>query len=128
MTLWGHSAGSQSISVYSYHYVDDPIVSAFIETSGQHSLIPSDDGSSWKAVVNATGCNQNGDAEEELACMKKVPPRSIKHGISPSNLLNYGSKSGGGPVTDNITYLSPGEYQARGIQGRFAKLVCLFSL
>ena len=126
MTLWGHSAGSISISLYSYQYVDDPIVSALIETSGQPSLIPSDDGSRWKAVTNATGCSRS-DAEEELACMKQLPPRSIKRGISLSNLPSYGASTGGTPVTDNITFLSLEEYKTRGTEGRFAKLVNLSS-
>ena len=126
MTLWGHSAGAISISLYSYQYVDDPIVSALIETSGQPPLIPSDDGSSWKTVVNATGCSRDNDAEE-LACMKQLPPRSIKRGISPNDLPGYGDiiSGTGTPVIDNVTFLSLEEYQARGTEGRFARLVRL---
>lgn len=124
MTLLGHSAGAISIGLYSYQYVDDPIVSAFAEISGQPPLIPSDTGASWKAVVSSTGCTRNGNADEELACLKSLPPRDLKRNISASNLLSYRAPiNGGQPVTDNVIFLPISEYYARGAQGRFAKLV-----
>ena len=122
ISLMGHSAGSISIGLYSYHYVDDPIVSALIELSGQPGLLPSDDGSAWKSILNATGCGQ-GYATDELACLRKLHPRQIKRAISPRNILDYGDLSGGSITVDNVGFLPLEEYSVRGRVGKFSKLV-----
>lgn len=123
MTIMGHSAGSVSIAYYSYQYVEDPIVSGFIQISGQPPLIPSDDGASWAQVINGTGCS-NSDAAAEVACMQKVAPRDLKRNISSNNMEALTTGIGGGtPVVDNVTFLTLAEYASRGKAGKFAKLV-----
>ena len=122
MSLMGHSAGSISISYYSFQYEHDPIVSALIEISGQPGLIASDDGKSWPTVANRTDCS-NSDLDIELSCMRNLPPRYLKTNISASNIVPLGNINGGVPVIDNITVFSVEEYAARGKAGRFAKLV-----
>lgn len=124
MTLAGHSAGSISIAYYSYTYVEDPIVSALIEFSGQPVTVPMDDGSSWKAVANATGCS-NADSEAELACMRQVPARGLKKAMNVNNLATFTDPGigGGSLVFDNETVLDPAEYAKRSAAGNFAKLV-----
>lgn len=72
MALAGHSAGSQSIAYSSYAYKNDAMVSGLVELSGQPGLIATDDGSSWKCIVNITVCS-NTNTSTELACMRTVP-------------------------------------------------------
>ena len=125
MTLSGQSAGSQSVAIWSYAYPDDPIVSGLIEFSGQASLIPPDDGSSWKSVANTTGCS-NPDANAELECMRSVPPRQLKRAIGINNtptLADPGTITGGVPAVDNVTIFAAADYKARGETGRFTKVV-----
>ncbi|MCJ1331585.1 hypothetical protein MMC10_008276 [Thelotrema lepadinum] len=129
MTLSGQSAGSQSVAIWSYAYPDDPIVSGLIEFSGQASLIPPDDGSSWKSVANTTGCS-NPDANAELECMRSVPPRQLKRAIGINNtptLADPGTITGGVPAVDNVTIFAAADYKARGETGRFTKVPLLLS-
>lgn len=122
MTLLGQSAGS--IAYWSYAYKDDPIVAGVIELSGQPGLIATDDGSSWTAIANTTGCS-NTDAAVELECMKAVPARDLKRAMSPNNTPSFTDAvlTGGTPVVDNITVFPLSEYTTRGISGDFAKVV-----
>ena len=125
ITLAGQSAGSQSIAMYSYAYADDPIVSAFIQLSGQPESVPHDTGACWRKVANGTGCRNASSSETELQCLKRLPPRAIKRAISPSNFIDYADLSGGLPLADNETVFELAEYTTRGLAGRIAKVVRL---
>lgn len=124
MILSGHSAGSISTAYWSYIYEKDPIVSGFIELSGQPGLLATDDGSSWISIANSTGCS-NTDTDAELACMRNVPARTLKRAMSVNNVPSLTDPviNGGNPVIDNVTVFSVAEYAARGKAGNFAKLV-----
>lgn len=124
MTLAGHSAGSQLIAYWSYAYKNDPIVSSLVEFSGQPGLIANDDGSSWEALANTTGCS-NLDRLTELACMRSVPPRDLKRAMSFNNVPDFTTPiiNGGTPAVDNVTVFPLAEYTTRGLAGDFAKLV-----
>ncbi|MCJ1247028.1 hypothetical protein MMC30_004239 [Trapelia coarctata] len=123
MTLMGQSAGASSIASYSFAYADDPIVSGLFQMSGQPETLPPDDGSSWKALVNATGC-AGGD---EVGCLKRLPARALKRGINADNWIQYGDPAGGTPVADNVTYFAPAEARKLGLAGKFAKIPLLAS-
>ena len=124
MTLSGHSAGSMSVSYWAHAYVNDPIVSGFIEFSGQPGLIANDDGSSWKTIANITSCaNSNSDAE--LECMRKVPARDLKHALNVNNFPTIAETgiTGGTPAVDNVTIFPVTAYPELDKAGKFAKLV-----
>ncbi|KAH8672755.1 Alpha/Beta hydrolase protein [Tricladium varicosporioides] len=127
MVLSGQSAGSISATYWSYTYPNDPIVSGLIEYSGQPGLLATDDGSSWIAIANSTGCS-NDDKKVELACMKKVPARTLKHAMSVNNMPGFTDVVyGGNPVVDNVTVLPLEEYAARLKAGKFSKVPLLIS-
>ncbi|KAF2761786.1 carboxylesterase family protein [Pseudovirgaria hyperparasitica] len=126
MTLMGHSAGSISAALLSYAHVEDPIVSSLIELSGQPGLIPSDDGSSWEHVANTTGCANTENRLAEVACLRALPPRSLKRAITPNNTPTIAEGvAAGAPVVDNVTVFDPSEIARRGREGAFAKLPLL---
>lgn len=124
MTLSGHSAGSMSVAYWAHAYVDNPIVSGFIEFSGQPGLVGNDDGSSWKTIANVTGC-ANSDSEAELACMRKVPARDLKHAMNVNNIPTIAESgiTGGTPVVDNVTVFPVSSYAELDKAGRFVKVV-----
>ncbi|KAH6680802.1 carboxylesterase family protein [Halenospora varia] len=127
MVLSGQSAGSISAAYWSFTYVDDPIVSGLIEFSGQPGLLETDNGSSWIAMANSTGCT-NANSEVELQCMKKVPARALKHAMSASNTPGFTDVVyGGNPVVDNVTVLPLEEYTTRLKAGNFSKVPLLIS-
>ena len=126
MVLGGQSAGSISAAYYAYQYVEDPIVTGLIELSGQPGLLPADDGSAWKAAVNASGCAKSEEEAEQVKCMRSLKPRELKRAVNPSNLVPVTAGSTGGmPAVDNAAVFSVEEYAIRGKEGRFAKLVSL---
>lgn len=113
-----------SVAYWSYAYVDDPIVSVFIEFSGQPGLVATDDGTSWTTLAGKAGCAST-DREAELECMRGVEARQLKILMSPSNTPAFTDPvvQGGTPVVDNETVFGLAEYAARGKAGKFAKLV-----
>lgn len=134
ITFMGVSAGSMSVSAYAFAYADDPIVSGLIHMSGQATSIDPAGPEQWLAVVNRTNCLAGGDTvEEQLRCMKELPPRELRRGISASNLIPFGDDLGLrgsatlAPVVDNVTVFSAAEYLERGRAGQFAHIP-MFSL
>ncbi|KAF4627784.1 hypothetical protein G7Y89_g10368 [Cudoniella acicularis] len=128
MTLAGHSAGSISAAYWSYAYASDPIVSAFVEFSGQPGLLPLDDGSGWGHVANQTGCANSRDVEEELECMQSLPARELKSAMYDTNMPSFtDAVYGGRPVVDNVSVFTAEEYASRGLEGKFAKLPLLIT-
>lgn len=122
MVLMGHSAGSHSVSTWAYAWKDDPIVKGLVTLSGQALAVQLDDGSSWKKVVNATGCLKE-SGKGEVDCLRKKGARELRRAIGRSRLMEYGELTGGLPVVDNKTVFAPEGYVARGMAGEFAKIV-----
>ncbi|KAF8244867.1 alpha/beta-hydrolase, partial [Wilcoxina mikolae CBS 423.85] len=126
ITLFGESAGSASISAYSYAYPKDPLVRGFIMQSGTVELIGNPGPSEFRRVSAAVGC---GGAEEEEAkrvqCMKQVDARTLQDAVSNRTLNFYAFPSGGNPGVDNVTVFTQAEYVARGLAGKFAKIPTL---
>ena len=124
MILFGESAGAISISSYSYAYPDNPIVRGLILQSGTAELIRNPGPSEFIRVSDALGCGGHGvDDRERMACMKKADAERIRHAISNRTLNYYAFPSGGVPGVDNITAFPVEELVARGLAGKFAKLV-----
>ncbi|KPI36837.1 Liver carboxylesterase B-1 [Cyphellophora attinorum] len=92
ITLWGQSAGSIATNAWTYSYLNDPIVSGTISTSGT-ALAPRE---GWQALDSAQnnftfvagklGCF--GDPASVLGCMRQQPAILIK-----DTLKNYTSSS-----------------------------------
>jgi acetylcholinesterase len=123
MTLFGHSAGSESIDYFGYAYPDDPIVKGIILTSGT-AFTPtgSEDysGSNFTYVAGQVGCG-NLSASDELSCMRKVPITTLENALA-SDGTSRTTRLKFEPIPDNITYFS--NYTARGLAKQFANLVC----
>lgn len=128
ITLSGHSAGAQSVMYWPYAWAEDPIVAALLAFSGQPGTVATDDGSAWAGLVNTTGCANPSDLEAELACMRSIPPRDLKHAMTPNNMPDITSQFnlGGTPVVDNQTVF-PLQHYAAPPNGSFARLPLLAS-
>lgn len=122
ITLAGQSAGSSSVAFYAFAYSNNPIVSGLIMMSGQPESNLRDDGEAWSQVAERTNCTDR-NRTAELECMRDVPPRSLKRGISYSNLIEYGALTGGSPTPDNKTVFELEQYVTKGYEGKFANVV-----
>lgn len=80
MILWGQSAGAASVGIYGYSYPDDPIVRGLVHDSGTEGLLqysyPEQVASNFTFVAHHVGCGGLSPTEE-LACMRKVPFKTI---------------------------------------------------
>ncbi|CAN8104167.1 unnamed protein product [Discula destructiva] len=107
ITLFGQSAGSESLDYYGYAYAPDPIVTGLIAQSGtvQLSGLPFDESTaaaSWYGVTAAVGCgNATTDDAALMACMRALPFETILSAIPTSGLNAIFSPFG--PTVDNIT-------------------------
>jgi carboxylesterase type B len=114
ITLFGQSAGSASVDLYSYAYTADPIVNAMIMESGNVGILTAGDPlatQKWYNVSAALGCGSTGNT---VGCVR---------GKSMQTVLNAVGQLGLGfvPVVDNVTVF--GDYPTRGAQGKFIKRV-----
>jgi len=83
VTLFGQSAGSVSVDLYSYAWVKDPIASGFIAESGTafswglpHAK--ADIAASWFTVTATLGCgNASSDSTSVLSCMRSKTSTAI---------------------------------------------------
>ncbi|KAM5366838.1 hypothetical protein ACJZ2D_010290 [Fusarium nematophilum] len=81
MILWGQSAGAASVGIYGYSYPDNPIVRGLVHDSGTEGLLRYSDleqvTSNFTFVAQHVGCGGL-SSTEELACMRKVPAKTIE--------------------------------------------------
>jgi carboxylesterase type B len=123
ITLFGQSAGAQSISAYVYSYPDRPLVHGVIMESGTVELISGGGPPNFQRVANATGCGGGSD-EDVLRCMKTLDVTAIRRAVSDKELNWYAiSPNGGTPRVDNETIFTQAEWALRGAAGKFAQIV-----
>ena len=120
ITIWGQSAGAESVDYYNFAYPDDPIIAGLILDSGS-ALLPA--GNPTPATSNftfvAAHFNCTGSEQGQLSCMKKVPQADIEaflkayedSGTAPGLSFNQ--------VVDNRTKFA--NYTARALAGNFTK-------
>lgn len=124
MIIFGQSAGAASVDYYNYAYAEDPIVKGLVMESGT-ALIPQGNdatGSNFSFVASNVGCGGlASNADAELACMRKVPAKTIEDFVA-----KY-SDSGGspglsfGPIPDGKSVFA--DYKQRALDGKQAKIV-----
>jgi cholinesterase len=115
ITLFGQSAGAQSIDYYTYAYTSDPIANAFIEESGTTSLIkpldPLASADIWYNVSSAVGCGTSkSDPASVLACMQKANSTAIIAAVAAESFT---------PVIDGTIVFR--DYTARSKAGNLIK-------
>ncbi|KAF4627233.1 hypothetical protein G7Y89_g10927 [Cudoniella acicularis] len=122
ITLWGQSAGAQSVDYYNFAYPTDPIVSGLIMDSGT-ALLPSgtydSSHSNFSFVASQFGCG-NASAKRELDCMRNVSSVNIE-----AFLKEYGDNGttpalSFSPVNDERTKFA--NYTARALAGNFTRV------
>jgi len=120
ITLWGQSAGSESVDLYTYAYPSDPIVTGLIMDSGtaqgiSATVAAAADHSSFSTVAAAFGCgNLTSDPSAELACVRNVNATALANYIASHTNLSWR------PVANNITVFP--NNTARGLAGQQANI------
>lgn len=82
MVLWGQSAGASEVAAQSLSFLDDPIVTGYIEESGaaygwtKWSYTDTGHGN-WTYIAGEFGCTYGDDANI-TACMQKVPQADVE--------------------------------------------------
>lgn len=121
ISLWGQSAGAESVDFYNFAYPSDPIVAGLIQDSGT-ALLPqgTQDAvrSNFSFVAHHVGCSHL-NAGSELACMQNVPFQTIKSFLK--GYSDNGTRPGlsFSPVVDNTTIFA--NYTSRALAGNFTK-------
>lgn len=86
ITIFGQSSGGFSVDMYSYAWVDDPIVNGFISQSGVvmafQSLDQDTATSQWQDTASTAGCT--GNTDETLDCMKNLPATEVLSAVQSS--------------------------------------------
>lgn len=125
MILFGESAGSVSISAYSFAYKDDPLVRGFIMQSGVAQGIGDADEGMWTLAAGNVGCldAEQPGSDKEIECMMSLSAEKIMSGITNMTVNPIGTPNGGSPFVDNVTVWSVEDYQRLAEEGQFAKLV-----
>jgi acetylcholinesterase len=122
ISLWGQSAGAESVDFYNFAYPSDPIVAGLIQDSGT-ALLPQGTQdpvrSNFSFVAHHVGCSKL-NAGSELACMQKVPFETIEAFLKgySDNATQPGLSFS--PVVDNTTIFV--NYTARALAGKFTKV------
>ena len=123
ITLWGQSAGAESVDYYNFAYPTDPIVAGLIMNSGT-ALLPSGTydatHSNFTFVAGQFGCG-NLTSTAELTCMRNISSVAIEsflksygdNGTTPSLSFN--------PVNDERTKFA--NYTARALAKNFTLVV-----
>jgi len=119
--LFGQSAGGAAVDAYTFAHPNSTLVKGVIEHSGSVSGGTNLLGNlpinpvSWTNVSNVVGCGLIPDAGQ-LACMKKVPGRTLEDAVVSTNTAF-------GLVQDNITNF--GDVNTRAASGNFLKVPLL---
>ncbi|KAF5879482.1 putative carboxylesterase protein [Botrytis fragariae] len=123
ITLFGQSAGSASVDLYNYAWVQDPIVAGFIQESGtaQSWGMPSTAeyvATAWYNVSEALGCG-GASASNVTSCMRTKNTTEILSGISVTTDSpgSFGILGSFLPTVDEIVVFS--NYTERSLAGNF---------
>ncbi|KAF7957718.1 hypothetical protein EAE96_003288 [Botrytis aclada] len=123
ITLFGQSAGSASVDLYNYAWVQDPIVAGFIQESGtaQSWGLPSTaeyGATAWYNVSEALGCG-GASASNVTSCMRTKNTTEILSGISATIDFPgaFGILGSFLPTVDEIVVFS--NYTERSLAGDF---------
>jgi cholinesterase len=128
--IFGQSAGSASVELHSFAFVDDPIAGGLISQSGTaFSFVPNTPELAaryWGNATAAVGCASGNDDEEIMQCMRAknfsdilTAGAQVVAVGNPTLLLPPAFQ----PTVDNITVFA--DYAALSAAGKFAKLVRL---
>jgi cholinesterase len=125
ITLFGESAGGASVDIYSYAWLEDPIVNGFIAQSGTALLkgvMPtSNSDKAWYRVSRHLGCGGRYNGPRTIDCMRTKSVQDILDAISlgagGSIMTDFAPRPDGKIVFDN--------YEDRAKNGRFIKKVSI---
>lgn len=125
ITLWGQSAGSQSVDYHNYAFWDKPLVQGSFSQSGTAlKALTNEDfsHSNFTFVAKNLGCDFPNNAAAELECMQQVPMAMIEDFIgqykgTPSITFN--------PIADDVLIFS--DYPARAAAGKISSRPAIFS-
>ncbi|KAF7874913.1 hypothetical protein EAF04_002087 [Stromatinia cepivora] len=120
--IFGQSAGSASVDLYNYAWVEDPIVAGFIPESGTALSWGLPDQAenvalAWYNVTEAVGCG-GASSGNVTACMRTKTTTEIINGISATS-GSGGTLGSFGPTVDEIVVFS--NYTERSLAGNFTK-------
>lgn len=123
MTLWGQSAGAESVDFYNYAYPTDPIVQNLIMDSG-NALLPGrsydSSHSNFTFVASKVGCGGL-NAQAELSCMRKVSASKLENFLMQYQDAGTLPAISFVPTPDGKTIFS--NYTQRALDGQFADIV-----
>ncbi|KAI9710743.1 MAG: hypothetical protein M1820_002576 [Bogoriella megaspora] len=128
ITIWGQSSGAEAVDIYNYAWYQDPIVKGLIMDSGT-VFIENGQGprySNFSYVASHVGCGNTSNAQEELACMKKVDAAKLENFVAKEN--DEGSTSGlafGPPADEKIVFSN---YTNRAQQGKLTKVPAIIGI
>lgn len=130
ITLFGESAGAESIGLWPFAYEFDPIAKGMILESGSEFLLGGTQAffnanltnRAWQAISNATGCGLNASttANEQFTCMQNADFSVLQSAVS-----GYSGSRNFLPTVDSRLVFSGTDYLARNQNGSFAKLPIL---
>ncbi|KAF2672425.1 alpha/beta-hydrolase [Microthyrium microscopicum] len=124
MILFGQSAGSASVDMYSFAYAKDPIVYGLIAESGLASnpATPTVNASSgWFQASQKLGCGGEEAGEKTMPCMRTKKWEDILDSIERRGVTPNLGAGGFGPSYDGISVMP--DYNKRRAEGNFAHLV-----
>ena len=120
ISIWGQSAGAESVDYYNFAYPDDPIIAGLIQDSGT-ALLPS--GNPTPAANNftfvAAHFNCTGSDAAQLSCLRKVPQADIEAFLKAYGDAGTAPGLSFNPVIDNRTKFA--NFTARALAGNFTK-------
>ncbi|KAH6898490.1 Alpha/Beta hydrolase protein [Thelonectria olida] len=125
ITLWGQSAGAESVDYQLFSYWEEPIARAAFIQSGT-ALVPLKsvdyEHANFTYVAKHVGCDFPSDAAAELECMQQVPYPQL---INFINTHTSTKKILFGPIADEKVCFS--NYTKQAAKGKMARIPAIIS-